>query len=89
MFKSNLKGSVCYELKTYRYVIAGRNMAVFELLMFEDGGIGTQGEILATKEKFSPGKVYKNVNEAVQEMIDLVEVKIKDDEWVLKTEQYG
>ncbi|MGG2113996.1 hypothetical protein ABFY60_26805 [Lysinibacillus pakistanensis] len=89
MFQSKLNGSVCYEVKTYRYVNAGKNMAEFELMFFEDGGIGTQGEILSTKENFSPGQVYKNIDEAVQDMIDIIEKKLKDDEWIKKTQQYN
>lgn len=88
MYKSNLKGSICYELKTYRYVIAGRNMAIFELLIFENGDIGSQGEILATEEKFSPGKIYTDIDNAVQEMIYIIEEKIKNDKWVLDIEKY-
>ncbi|MBE1554788.1 hypothetical protein [Sporosarcina limicola] len=89
MFKTSIQGAICYEVKNYRYVAAGRNMAEFELLMFENGQIGTQGEILATKESFSPGKVYEDIDVAVQEMIDIIEEKVKDDDWVKKTQQYS
>lgn len=88
MYRSNLNGSVCMEVKTYRYVCAGKTKATFELLMFEDGGIGTQGEIKSTGEGFSPGKVYNDVEIAVQEMIDLIEEKIKDDPWVQQTQKF-
>lgn len=89
MYKSSIKGSVCYEVKTYKYVTAGKNMAEFELLMFENGQIGTQGKILKTEESFSPAKVYEDVDKAVQEMIEIIEEKLKDDDWVKKTEQYS
>lgn len=82
MFKAKINGSVCFEVKNYKYVCAGKTMATFELLMFDDTDIGTQGEILSTGEKFSPGKSYKNINEAVQGMIDIIEEKIKEDKWV-------
>ncbi|WP_432355299.1 hypothetical protein [Sporosarcina sp. A2] len=89
MFKSTLKGSVCHEVKTYRYVTAGKTMAEFELLMFENGQIGTQGKIIKTEEGFSPARVYEDVDKAVQEIIDVIEEKIKDDDWVKSTEQYS
>lgn len=89
MYKSSIKGSICYEVKTYKYTTAGRNMAEFELLIFENGQIGTQGKILKTEEGFSPAKVYEDVDEAVQEMIEIIEEKIKNDDWVRKTEKYA
>jgi|HigsolmetaGSP12D_1036236.scaffolds.fasta_scaffold00449_5 hypothetical protein len=88
MFESSLKGAVCCEVKTYQYIVAGRTMAEFELLMFEDGSIGTQGEIKKTGGKFSPAKVYSDLNNAVQDMINIIEQKIKDDEWVKQTQKY-
>ena len=89
MYNFSLKGSTCFEVKTYKYVCAGRTMSTFELLMFEEKEIGTQGEILSTGEKFSPAKIYEGIEVAVQEMIQIIEEKIKDDEWVKKTEKYS
>jgi len=89
MFKSNIEGSVVAEVKSFKYFHTGKNMADFEILMMEDGCIGTQGKILSTEEYFSPGKVYKaeEYDKAVQDIIDLIEQKIKDDEHVLKTQK--
>lgn len=89
MFKTNLSGGVCFEVKNYKYVCAGKTMATFELLMFKEDEIGTQGEIIQTEEKFSPAKLYSNMDEAIQEMIDLIEEKIRHDEWVQKTIKYN
>ncbi|MDR9795230.1 hypothetical protein Q4O60_01720 [Aeribacillus pallidus] len=85
MFSSNIEGAVCYEVKTYRYVVAGRTMAEFEILIFENGQIGSQGKILRTGEGFSPAKIYPTIEDAVQEMINIIEEKISNDEWVRKT----
>lgn len=89
MFDSKLKGSVCAEIKTFRYFTAGRTMAEFELLCFEDGQIGTQGFITETKEDFALTKVFTVEDEAVQAVIHKVEEKIKDFDWVKSTEKYS
>jgi len=89
MYKSNIEGALCYEVKTYRYTVAGRTMAEFEILLFENGQIGSQGKIIESGEGFSPGKVYPTVEEAVQEIINMIERKIIDNDWVQKTIKYS
>ncbi|MBP3950326.1 hypothetical protein [Bacillus suaedae] len=87
MFNTKFEGSICYEVKTYRYVTAGRTMAEFEILLFEDGKIGSQGNLNGSNEGFSPAKVYLTVDDAVQEMINEIEKRIANDPWVQQTEK--
>lgn len=90
LFQSNIYGSVVGEVKTFKYFHASVTLAEFEVLMFEDDQIGTQGKIIKTEEIFSPGKIYRKeeFDLAVQDMIDLIENKVKEDETILKTKKY-
>ena len=90
MYKSNIEGSVVAEVKHFKYFHVGKSMAEFEILMMEDNCIGSQGKILSTEESFSPGKVYKveDYNQAIQDIVNLTEEKIKDDEHILETQKY-
>jgi hypothetical protein len=85
MYHSNLKGANVFEVKTYRYTVAAKTMATIEVLLFENGQIGSQGTLEPSGEGFSPAEIYETENEAVQGTIEYLENIIKDDEWVIKT----
>ncbi|MGE8207668.1 hypothetical protein ACQKP0_24665 [Heyndrickxia sp. NPDC080065] len=82
---STIYGSVLYEVKSFRYVHAGRTMADIELLFFEDGKIGSQAIIESTGEGLSPGKIYNTQEEALTDIVKIVEEKIIDTDLVQQT----
>lgn len=82
--KTKIPSGVVHEVKTYRYVAAGKTMAEIEILVFGGNEYAAQAKIFETGENFSTGKFYKTLQQAIEDIVSGVETKISDSQWVKK-----
>lgn len=87
VIEPSITGSVLYEVKTYRFVVAGRTMANLEILCFDDCHYGAQGSIVSSDQQFSTG-FAQTLEDALEAITRKTEELIKDDPWVIEIEQH-
>lgn len=74
------------EIRSFRYFVAGVAVAEIEILCFSDGKYAGQGKIrLLNNENFATSSVFADINSALKKCYELIESKISNHDWVLKT----
>ncbi len=85
----NLDCALVHGVITFKYVMAGRTFADIEILDFGDG-FGSQANIRSNETKFgsvSSGRCFDNIEDAVNDVINLIEKEIIADEYVKKCQE--
>ncbi|MGD6873001.1 hypothetical protein ACQCU1_12560 [Sutcliffiella horikoshii] len=84
---TNLKHGQSVEIRNFRYYVAGRTAAEIEILCFSDGTFAGQGIIIINTddERFATKRVYESLDDVLKAVYEIVELKIKDNEWVKTT----
>ncbi|AFQ19936.1 hypothetical protein P9Y62_21765 [Bacillus thuringiensis] len=78
-----------FEKKYFNIVIAGRTMATIEVLCFDENKYAAQAKIIETNKEISTAvcnpSCFKTLDDALQEIVSLIDEEIKDNDWVKKT----
>lgn len=78
-----------FEKKYFNIVVAGRTMATIEILCFDENEYAAQAKIIETNKEVSTAvcnpSCFETLDDALQEIVSLIDEEIKDNDWVKKT----
>jgi len=89
--KIGLKSGLIHESRFFKYVVAGKTMAEIEALIFDEKHFGSQARVFTEKGEKAvlSGRTFPDVEEALSDVLALIEDEIKDDPWVVKSEEFA
>ena len=93
--KTNIKGGIVYEVKQYKYVVAGKVMADIEILVFGENSFGNQAKIYTYEDgsqevlnEISTAKTYESEQLALNAIVMEVEKAISNSKLVKEVSKH-